>query len=840
MRNKPIFLALLVWVILLYMGFSAYGDEKKQPLALTLETKEWGGLAQLFGDESYKPLLDYFAPALKIITEIPQQGNSLNYSVKFPQYAETGMILFDLENGKYFRLEIKNQITPMQYIDKFRRFPAAGTVIRAGDALLAFKDGYFYEAVPMRSLVLFKGNWNFYINPNDPEERKTLQRLYKRDYFQRDEQSCILILQERQFMEALTPDSEINASDPVIQELSGFIQSNYGVENRDFREYWHLPFPQGANVVIFRKDKNSFYQYYHNAGSMPDTALTESDTQNLILNYNAVKGIKLSFGEPQKVEAVELNIYFDPVAHFLSGSASLTWKNEASVRQVMLANGLNMMRNMNPELRGVTVFRRNETCYIMGAPEKNISWYYQGNFSPPNNYIELFASPEQQGAGAEDALMDTAYYLSPLYHYYPNPGDELFKTRITVKTPGELNLLASGSLLEKKQMEDKSSTVYLFESQISRGVALVAGKFELNREITATETIPLRFFTYESLDAKRRLDLTEISDAFGFFWKKYGPLDVKAINILLRRGMSQGGISNPGFIVFVLPPDRAVMHQISSRNSVVNRYSSLKSLSPVQIRNKTEDFLFHELAHQWWGEILPCKSHQDNWISEGMAHFSVLHYLKNRLPAGEFSRAAKRLKHWVYHYAENGPVVYGNRIYFLGDGRAAFQSIIYNKPALMMIMLMDILGEEEFEKRLSKVLHDFRYTAVSTNQFIGAFSDGDARCRDFFKKWLYSRELPEVELSLAEDTPEYDKTTYKTIFLRVKQLTDPFIFPLKLRVVSQAGTDFETVIMEEKEQVFRIRRETSIRSVNVEDNHYLVRERTRPAPPQKKSRNAPR
>ena len=102
---------------------------------------------------------------------------------------------------------------------------------------------------------------------------------------------------------------------------------------------------------------------------------------------------------------------------------------------------------------------------------------------------------------------------------------------------------------------------------------------------------------------------------------------------------------------------------------------------------------------------------------------------------------------------------------------------------------------------------------------------------DFFKKWVYSRTIPEVELELVNDDPAFDAKEYKTVVLSITQLDTDFIFPLRLKVTTQKDSTIEPIIMKEKTQKFIITRDSTIRTINVvEDWLTPVKEKKQPQP----------
>ncbi len=194
----------------------------------------------------------------------------------------------------------------------------------------------------------------------------------------------------------------------------------------------------------------------------------------------------------------------------------------------------------------------------------------------------------------------------------------------------------------------------------------------------------------------------------------------------------------------------------------------------------------------------------------------------------------RKLKRWAFRYSDSGPIIYGTRINLLEKNYEAYQSVIYNKSALVFLMLLDLIGEEDFVKRLKSVLDEYKYKSVSSPQFIRQFCNKNSMLLKFFRKWIYSRAVPVVQLELVKDDPGNDTEEFKRVVIAVKQLdTDsntPFIFPLKLKVVTQKGTSVESIIMKEMEQKYTISRDSTIRTIDIlaSDSISLVKEKRQP------------
>lgn len=818
--NKPLALIIFVFFIIISFSYSAHGQEPvKNHLAGIIAQKQWSRLPGRFTDATYKILEPYFSSVQTIkITHAPL-ANRLNYTAKFPAYGEIGVIVFEQKNNKYLKLEIKNQIKPLHFIRKFRKYPVTNLEIAVGDANFRFISGNFYQSIPHRGLLLFQGKWVLHTTPNDTEEQLTLEKLYKRKYFRREMETGVFLLEDKTFIQKLTLSGEVDVPARDAVPLFKMYRDAYGIKVAQFDEYWYLPFSGGTNLVVFQKNKDAFYYYLYNRVAIPDTRLIESDTQNMILSYNAYKGLKLSFGSPGTVSQVDLNLYLSPADSHISGTTTITYKQPANIRQLQLKDGLDLVKDLKPQTHDVNLFRRNQTYYLMGVEGNTISWYYKGQFASSEGTMEIFKARQGALIDLPADLFDSIYYLSRIQHFYPNPGNDFFKADITVKLPAGYNCLASGNLVEKTELGEERLPVFKFSSSSTKGISMVVGNFALYKRIETAAGIPLNFYAFDNFDLEERIDLSQVKEAFEEFVNRFGPLELSALDILIRRGRQEGGVSNSGFIVVNMPPDRARMSQIVSR--AMDTPSARKLNSPVLLRDSTEDYIIHELGHQWWGGVISWNSYRDVWLSEGLSHFSLLYYLKKTLPEKDFLRLARKLKRWVMRSSDSGPIIYGTRISALDKQYEAFQSIVYNKSALVLMMLMEIIGEDDFFRRLRSVVKANKYKSIGSMQFIREFSGDNEMIKNFLRRWIYSRVLPLVDLSLVEDAKEYDSKKFKTVVLKITQLTDePFIFPLKLKILTTRGGSQESVIITAREQQFVIKRDATIRSLNVEEDYY--------------------
>jgi len=175
---------------------------------------------------------------------------------------------------------------------------------------------------------------------------------------------------------------------------------------------------------------------------------------------------------------------------------------------------------------------------------------------------------------------------------------------------------------------------------------------------------------------------------------------------------------------------------------------------------------FHEIAHQWWGNVVGTASYRDAWIQEAMANYLSLMYADNRKPT------AHVLTSWLAHYRaqllepvpntgeivdDSGPLTLGYR---LRSAKApdAYDRIVYGKGTWVIHMLRQMLRDPaakapdaRFEAMLRSVLVEHRYQAVSADdlqhaaekQMTAAMDlEGNKKLDWFFDEWVRQTGIP--------------------------------------------------------------------------------------------------
>ena len=337
-----------------------------------------------------------------------------------------------------------------------------------------------------------------------------------------------------------------------------------------------------------------------------------------------------------------------------------------------------------------------------------------------------------------------------------------------------------------EELEKVGRKVSVFESQKPiKYMSFIVGKWKEKR----AEKEPLNLSYYKTTDViLPRLDyFEEAKSILQFYERKFGPYPYESLSIIHRIWKESGGHSPASFIV---------LNQLPRIEGV--RLERIDS--PVNLTRWSEYYLAHEIAHQWWGQGVTWDRHHDHWISEGMAQFSTILYLREKYGESAFSNILKKMSRWTEKKAKWGPIIFGSRISHFDF--FAFQSIIYNKSSLVLNMLKDLLGDEVFFRGVKEFFDRNKYQAARTSDFIATLSKISLQdLEPFFRAWFMSYTLPEVKVSHSVERTQEE---YRLKF-HIVQLTDSFIFPLWVEWIQDGKKIRKMIVVDKKEHTFEFK-----------------------------------
>lgn len=162
-----------------------------------------------------------------------------------------------------------------------------------------------------------------------------------------------------------------------------------------------------------------------------------------------------------------------------------------------------------------------------------------------------------------------------------------------------------------------------------------------------------------------------------------------------------------------------------------------QELDPILTDPQEDWVIVHEMAHQWWGNLITCKSWQHGWLNEGITVFMTAAYKEQRWDRKAYARemelAQKRWKRAIDINFDK-PLSFAGPYPSLGIQR----SIIYSKASLFMDALRTEMGEKDFWKGFKIFTQKYAYQSVESRDFqVVMQSVTDRSLNSLFDKWVY-------------------------------------------------------------------------------------------------------
>jgi hypothetical protein len=150
----------------------------------------------------------------------------------------------------------------------------------------------------------------------------------------------------------------------------------------------------------------------------------------------------------------------------------------------------------------------------------------------------------------------------------------------------------------------------------------------------------------------------------------------------------------------------------------------------------------HELAHQWFGDLVTCGSWQDIWLNEAFATL-LGGKVYEALPTGLWPRWRYLVILAAWRDTANTIFVPDTADYW----RIFSYPTTYAKGAIALEMLREFLGDEPFWRGLRQYLADYRYGFARTADFARSVQPhwDQSNTENFIQSWIYTPNFPTMQ-----------------------------------------------------------------------------------------------
>lgn len=374
--------------------------------------------------------------------------------------------------------------------------------------------------------------------------------------------------------------------------------------------------------------------------------------------------------------------------------------------------------------------------YRVSDPPEGLTWTTETPLFP-GRAAQIYSQGESQS---------NRYWF--VGHDFPN---ERCTTELIITVPRGYQAVSNGRLVSVTQekiepfdtyhwVQDKPHVAYL--------VTLAVGKWDVVD--VGSSTLPMPVYVAPGLGDRVRsvfgrtakmADLIARLTGMPYPWAKYAQVSVN--------NFSWGGMEN---------------------TSATTLYETVALDKTALLDGDEEELIVHELAHQWFGDLITCKSWEHIWLNEGFATYVEslwAQYKDSNLPSA--GRGASGLRGdddayqaciwaWQRDVIKNdtGAAPYqpamASKEYDAPDDVFDREANPYPKGALILHMLRKRLGDEVFFRGLNEYTKKHAFQQVETFQFREAMERASGvSLQRFFDQWAFRPLVPNVRVSPSWD-----------------------------------------------------------------------------------------
>ena len=362
----------------------------------------------------------------------------------------------------------------------------------------------------------------------------------------------------------------------------------------------------------------------------------------------------------------------------------------------------------------------------------------------------------------------------PCFDY---PG-QLASSEIKVSVPKPLIAISNGDLINTED-EGEMTSYHWLQKDIHPTylMTLAVGDFaELKDQ---WQNIPITYYVEKGKEEEALLSMGKTPRMVEFYSKKFGYLyPYSKYAQVCVDDFIFGGMENTSTSLLT---DRCLL----------DKRASLDNL-------RTETLVAHELAHQWFGDLVVIKHWSHAWIKEGMATYSEVLWME--VEYGAADAAYYRLGD-IRGYLEEDSSRYRRPIVtnVYREAIELYDRHLYEKGACVYHMIRTILGDELYDRTISNFVNTYAHQTVETIDLLRVIESSTGyNLQPLFDQYVFRGGHPDFEVSYSWDEEN------NLAKVSVKQ-TQEELFDLKIPLAfGYLDQDFQTFTLRffEAEQTF--------------------------------------
>jgi aminopeptidase N len=325
-------------------------------------------------------------------------------------------------------------------------------------------------------------------------------------------------------------------------------------------------------------------------------------------------------------------------------------------------------------------------------------------------------------------------------------GLDRFSATMKITVPSGEIVIASGTAASPDRQTAKTTYTFDFPQNSFPGT-VYAGEYVVQPAAAAGADITLFLNKgHESFAASYGDAAAKI---LAFYSEKFGALPTGHLSLVEMADGSVGGYTSPGVVA------------LASRG-----FSN-----PVNYR-----LLAHEISHQWWRCLVSPATANDVFLDEGLANYSAAMVIQDFAGEAAFEERMHEIAIGALTHEDVTPISQAEHLH---EFTPEYQSIVFDKGAMVFHMLRWVIGDDAFFKSLRELAQQYAWKSISTDQYEEAVEQSSKQeLRYFFALWVNSTGVPQFKRTWAIYRTEKG---YQVVG-KVQQDLDIFRMPVEVRV----------------------------------------------------------
>ncbi len=415
--------------------------------------------------------------------------------------------------------------------------------------------------------------------------------------------------------------------------------------------------------------------------------------------------------------------------------------------------------------------------------------------------------PEKEVQAWTHSEAEFARYWFPCYDH---PNDK-FTSDVMLTVPKGFRVISNGKLVSEQENGD--AVTFHWKEELPHSsylTSFVAGKFsEVKQE---AEGVQLQYHFPESKRA----------DVLRYFGET--PRMIKVFNEItgVRYPYSKYAQTTVEDFIF------GGMENFNATTLTMLYYPDANSEEDFQAsystpnRNPT-NLVAHELAHQWFGDLVTCVDWSHAWLNEGFADYMQAMYIERTRGVDQFrwDMGAKADSFFEEDTNEfRRPTVEKDYVY----ADDLFGMAIYPKGAWMLHELRHVLGDGAFFEGITSYLKAHSFSNADTHDFRKSMEEASGRSlEEFFEQSFFKTGFPEFEVEYAWDEASKLATLRIRQTQKLEMQTPIFKLPCDIVVYVDGARMKKTIILDSGDQTFSFSLASKPTIVEFDPEHWLLK-----------------